>query len=74
MVAQAVAVSSRALGGCGCASLEQASKENLNLKIDFPLEARYLNDRDCVCGFGRSPKVRLRSLWWFLTKFESKLI
>ena len=36
MVAQAVAVSSRALGGCGCASLEQASKEKFNLKIDFP--------------------------------------
>ena len=35
MVAQAVAVSSRALGGCGCASLLQASKENFNLKIDF---------------------------------------
>ena len=23
------------LGGCGCASLERASKENFNLKIDF---------------------------------------
>ena len=28
-------------------------------------------DRDCVCGSGRFPKVRLRLLWWLLTNFES---